>query len=278
MDEKDFLPSPPQSDLNEFVKETKVVKKRKKRKKLWVYRPRNIIIRKNIYAYEDPSVLTPRQQILWLKKHKEEKEKNVNIDNIFKNEFKKTKKRRKKKEVKVEIKNKKNEELKLEVINKNDSMKVEESIYDIKTEQEIENDMLRNVNDNAGKFKENNSNESIVEDNLKLFLESSFNENVNTVKTDEISRPNIKVIDSHANQHFIISALNDSEINNINQIYRKETIRLLKIAYNKHHCRFKRIILLEILKSSNENTLNIKSKSFSNELIQKINNSKCCTN
>lgn len=43
-------------------------KKRRKRKKLWEYKPRKIVIRKDFYEYDDPSSLTPRQKLLWARK------------------------------------------------------------------------------------------------------------------------------------------------------------------------------------------------------------------
>ncbi|KAM0676304.1 hypothetical protein GVAV_000268 [Gurleya vavrai] len=54
--------------------------RKKARKKLWVLKQRKGIIRENIYEYDDPSVLTPRQQILWYQKHTQQnKDNNMEI-------------------------------------------------------------------------------------------------------------------------------------------------------------------------------------------------------
>ncbi|KAM0686510.1 hypothetical protein COBT_002266 [Conglomerata obtusa] len=65
-----LIPSPQSNDPVE-IKE----KKRRRRKKMWQLKPRKGIIRKDIYEYEDPATLTPRQQILWYQKHRHALEK-----------------------------------------------------------------------------------------------------------------------------------------------------------------------------------------------------------
>lgn len=77
MHDRVYPPSPQSSDP--VIKPKP--KPKKKRKKLWVYKPRNIIIRPDFYAYEDPSVLTPRQQILWHRRKKEDEDKALKIAN-----------------------------------------------------------------------------------------------------------------------------------------------------------------------------------------------------